>query len=77
MVLLAKIDAENHRGRIELSPNCKTYPFLIFSNSDNEGKLRVYDTNRLEERSEIRCHRSTILKVCINYDGQIFASSST
>lgn len=69
MVLLAKIDAENHMGRIELSPNSKSHPFLIFSNSYNEGNLRIYDTNRLEERNEIRCHRSTILKVCISYDG--------
>jgi hypothetical protein len=67
MVLLTKLDAEYHMGRIELSSNSLSHPYLLYSNSFNEGNLIVYDTNKLEELPIIRCHKSTILKVSLNF----------
>lgn len=47
MKLLAKLDAENHVGRIDLSPNSTSHPYLFYATSFNEGTLAMYDTNRL------------------------------
>lgn len=67
MKLLAKLEADNHMGRIELSPNSTTHPYLLYSTSFRDGNLIVYDTNRLEETCVMRCHKSAILKFVVNY----------
>jgi hypothetical protein len=47
MKLLAKIDVDNHLGRIVLSPNSVYNPYLLYSSSLKDGTLNVYDTHSL------------------------------
>ena len=37
----------------------------------------VYDTNKLEVAHEISCHRTIILKIAVNYSGNLVATCST
>ena len=77
MKILAKIPSENHLGRIALSPNGISYPYLLYSTSLERGELIIFDTNRLEVAHTLRCHRTTIMKVAINYSGSLAATCST
>ena len=44
MKIVTKIEADKHLGRIVLSPNSTYNPYLLYSNSDNDGTLTVFDT---------------------------------
>lgn len=60
-----------------LSPNSTTYPYLLFSTSMTRGDLIVYDTNKLEEINTIACHKTIILKIAVNFNGNLAATCST
>lgn len=77
MKLLSKIEVDNHLGRIVLSPNSTYNPYLLYSSSVNEGLLTVYDTHAKERINIIKCHRTPILKITINYSGNLVATCST
>ena len=75
MILLSKIEAPNNLGRIELSPNSNTFPYLVYGYA-KVGTVALFDTNKIEELPYINCHSSTILKIAINYHGSLLATSS-
>jgi len=77
MKLLAKLDVDNHLGRIVLSPNSVYNPYLLYSHSLKDGTLNVYDTHSLTQYSLIKCHKTPILKISINFTGTLAATCST
>eukprot|EP00350_Pseudokeronopsis_sp_OXSARD2_P002274 CAMPEP_0170561834 /NCGR_PEP_ID=MMETSP0211-20121228/57278_1 /TAXON_ID=311385 /ORGANISM="Pseudokeronopsis sp., Strain OXSARD2" /LENGTH=109 /DNA_ID=CAMNT_0010877895 /DNA_START=247 /DNA_END=576 /DNA_ORIENTATION=- len=77
MKILAKIPADNHLGRIALSPDSRHFPYLIYSTSFKRGELILFDTNTLEEVNKILCHKTIILKVNISFSGAMAATCST
>ncbi len=77
MKLLAKIDVDNHLGRIVLSPNSVYNPYLLYSSSLKDGTLNVYDTHSLQQANIIKCHMTPILKISINFTGNMAATCST
>jgi autophagy-related protein 18 len=77
MKLIKKIDCDNHLGRIVLSSNSLSNPYLLYSSSLREGILTVFNTHGLQEQCKIFCHNTPILKIAINYNGNMVATSST
>lgn len=77
MKLIAKIEADNHLGRIVLSPNGIYNPYLLYSQTVNEGVLSIFDTHAKEKVNAIKCHKTPILKISINYSGNLVATCST
>lgn len=76
MRFMAKLDTENHLGRIVLSPS-KINPFLLYSQTINGGDLTVVDYEQKEILNVINCHRKPILKMAINFAGNLVATCST
>eukprot|EP00349_Pseudokeronopsis_sp_Brazil_P010860 CAMPEP_0202979354 /NCGR_PEP_ID=MMETSP1396-20130829/85532_1 /ASSEMBLY_ACC=CAM_ASM_000872 /TAXON_ID= /ORGANISM="Pseudokeronopsis sp., Strain Brazil" /LENGTH=208 /DNA_ID=CAMNT_0049718749 /DNA_START=238 /DNA_END=864 /DNA_ORIENTATION=+ len=77
MKIVAKIAADNHLGRVALSPNNIANPFLIYSTSFKQGELIVFDYKALQEANRVFCHNTIILKLTIGYNGDIAATCST
>lgn len=76
MKLVAKIEADEHLGRIVLSPNSTYNPYLLYSNSPNDGTLTVFDTHQKTQINQIKCHKTVILKIAINFSGNLAATCS-
>ena len=76
MRFLVKLDTENHLGRILLSPST-TNPFLLYSHTTNGGNLTIVDYIIKEIVNVIKCHTTPILKMAINFVGNLVATSST
>lgn len=63
-------------GRIALSPNRKKNSWFCFSNSNDQGLIKIYDTLSLNIKTTIQAHKSPILKLCINSEGDKLATCS-
>ena len=77
MRLLQKIECDNHLGRIQMSANSLINPYLLYSQSCKEGILTIYDTHQQSIISSVYCHKTPILKMSINYYGNLVATCST
>jgi len=77
MKLVKKIVSENHLGRIVLSSNSMVNPYLLYSSSVNVGILNIFNTHTLQEQAKIFCHNAPVLKIALNYNGSMGATSST
>ena len=53
---LARLEVDNHLGRIVLSPYAEMSPYLLYSQSLKEGALAVYDTRMQKHVKLIKCH---------------------
>ena len=76
MRLKAKLDVDTHLGRISLSPTMYN-PFLLYSHTINGGNLTVYDYMAKDRINVIKCHTTPILKMAINFVGNLVATCST
>mmetsp|Transcript_16832 Transcript_16832/g.12031 ORF Transcript_16832/g.12031 Transcript_16832/m.12031 type:complete len:234 (+) Transcript_16832:406-1107(+) len=77
MKLVKKIASENHLGRIVLTSNFNLNPYLLYSSSVNAGILNVFNTHTLQEQTKIFCHNAPVLKIAMNFNGSLAATSST
>lgn len=77
MRLLDKLEVDDHLGRIVLSPEGETNPYLVYSQSLKEGALAVYNTRMQKHVNFIQCHKTPVLKLAINATGNMVATTST
>ena len=72
------IDKEKtfYQGQICLSPNCNENNYLIYSISQYQGLLKVYDVLYLTYVNFINAHKSPLFKMCINSSGSYLATCS-
>ena len=76
MKVVNRIEADNHLGRIALS--FTTYnPYILYSTTINIGNLTVYDYMAKEKLNIIKCHDTPILKMAMNFVGNLVATCST
>lgn len=77
MKILHTIDVGTvNLGKLALSPNSDKNNFVCFSSSNDEGMVRVYDLLYLSFKTSIKAHKSPILKMAINYKGDMLATCS-
>lgn len=77
MRILDRLDVDNHLGRIVISPSPDMHPYLIYSHSLKEGSVAVYDTRTQKHVKLLRCHKTPILHIAINFMGNMVATCST
>ena len=64
-------------GKLVLSGNSDKNVWLCFSTSKDEGVVKVYDTlYPTSVKSQIKAHKSPILKMCLNFEGDRLATCS-
>jgi len=64
-------------GKLVLSGNSDKNVWLCFSTSKDEGVVNVYDTlYPTSVKTLIKAHKSPILKMCLNYEGDRLATCS-
>ena len=64
-------------GKLVLSSNVDKNVWLCFSTSKDEGRVQVYDTlNPTLAVTYIKAHKSPILKMCLNREGDKLATCS-
>lgn len=64
-------------GKLVLSGNSEKNVWLCFSTSKDEGVVKVYDTlYPTSVKTQIKAHKSPILKMCLNNEGDRLATCS-
>ena len=64
-------------GKLVLSGNSEKNVWLCFSTSKDEGMVKVYDTlYPTSMKTQIKAHKSPILKMSLNYEGDRLATCS-
>jgi WD40 repeat protein len=63
-------------GKLVLSANSDKNNFVCFSSSNDEGMVKVYDLLYLSFKTSIKAHKSPILKMTLNYKGDMLATCS-
>ena len=63
-------------GKLVLSPNSEKNNWVCFSSSSDEGVVKVYDTLFTSMKTHIKAHKSPILKMAINANGDMLSTSS-
>ena len=63
-------------GKIILSPCCDKNNFICYSDSSDEGVVKIYDLNYLTYKTSITAHKSPISKMAINRRGDLLATCS-
>jgi autophagy-related protein 18 len=63
-------------GKLVLSPNCDKNNFACYSSNDDEGVIKVFDTIYMNIKTTIRAHKSPVLRISINFNGDMLCSSS-
>jgi autophagy-related protein 18 len=63
-------------GKLVLSPSSDKNNFICYSSSIDEGIVKVYDLLYLSLKTTIKAHKSPILKISINYKGDLLATCS-
>ena len=66
----------NYTNKITLSPSSDKNNFLIYSTSENEGILKIYDLLYLTYKTTIQAHKGPIEKMSINSNGDLLVTSS-
>ena len=65
-----------YQGQICLSPNSDENNYLVYSNSQRQGLLKIYDALYLTHVNFIQAHKNPLFKICINSKGNLLASCS-
>ena len=77
MEILHTIDiGKVNLGKLVLSPNSDKNNWVCFSSSNDEGVVKVYDTLQLTMKVCIKAHKSSIFKMCLNFEGDKLATCS-
>jgi autophagy-related protein 18 len=63
-------------GKLVLSASSDKNNFVCFSSSMDEGMVRVYDLLSFSFKLSIKAHKSPILKMTLNYKGDMLATCS-
>jgi len=63
-------------GKLVLSPNSDKNNFVCYSSSTDEGIVKVYDLLYLSLKTSVKAHKSPILKISLNYKGDLLATCS-
>jgi WD40 repeat protein len=63
-------------GKLVLSPNSDKNNFVCYSSSSDEGMVKVYDLLYLSHKTSIKAHKSPILRMTLNYKGDMLATCS-
>jgi len=63
-------------GKLVLSANSEKNNFVCFSSSSDEGMVKVYDLLYLSFKTSIKAHKSPILKMALNFKGDMLATCS-
>jgi autophagy-related protein 18 len=63
-------------GKLVLSPNSDKNNYICYSSSVDEGIVKIYDLLYLSLKTTIKAHKSPILKISINYKGDLLATCS-
>ena len=63
-------------GKLVLSSNGEKNNWVCFSSSSDEGLVKVYDTLYPSMKTHIKAHKSPILKMCLNSNGDRLATCS-
>lgn len=63
-------------GKLVLSPNSDKNSFACYSSNSDEGVVKVYDTMYMNVKTTIKAHKSPVLKMAINYNGDMLCTSS-
>jgi autophagy-related protein 18 len=63
-------------GKLVLSPSSDKNNYVCYSSSIDEGIVKVYDLLYLSLKTTIKAHKSPILKISINYKGDLLATCS-
>jgi autophagy-related protein 18 len=63
-------------GRLALSSNPEKNNFICCSSNSDEGMVRVFDIATRSTRTSIKAHKSPILKITLNYKGNMLATCS-
>lgn len=63
-------------GKLVLSPNSEKNNYVCYSSSSDEGMVKIFDLLYLSSKTSIKAHKSPILKMCINYKGDMLATCS-
>jgi len=63
-------------GKLVLSPNSDKNNWVCFSSLNDEGVVKIYDTLQLTMKVCIKAHKSPILKMCLNSEGDKLATCS-
>ena len=69
-------DKSFYQGQICLSPNSEENNFLVYSISQSNGLLKIYDVLYLTYVNFIQAHTSPLYKMCINSKGNLIATCS-
>lgn len=70
------IEKSFYQGQICLSPNSEENNYLVYSISQYNGILKIFDVLYLTYVNFIQAHKNPILKLCINSKGNLLASCS-
>ena len=65
-----------YQGQICLSPNSKENNYLVYSDSQCHGLLKIFDVLYLTFVNFIKAHKNPLFKMCINSKGNLLASCS-
>jgi WD40 repeat protein len=63
-------------GKLVLSANSEKNNFVCYSSSSDEGMVKVYDLLYLSHKNSIKAHKSPILRMSLNYKGDMLATCS-
>ena len=63
-------------GKIVLSPNYMENNYLCYSSVQDEGIVKIYETNYPKNIKNIKAHKSPIMKISINNKGDRLATCS-
>jgi WD40 repeat protein len=67
---------EINLGKIVLSPNFNENSFLCYSSIEDEGIVKIYETIYPKNIKNIKAHKSPIMKIAINNNGDRLATCS-
>jgi len=75
MKFLVSVNVSFTLGRLALSPSSDC-PYLVYSDSIENGNLVIYDVHALIQKKEVLAHKSPIIRLAINYYGSYIVTAS-
>lgn len=77
MKILHTFDCGNiFLGKLVLTPNTDKHNIVCFSSNKDGGIIKVFDLMHLNYRANIKAHNSPVLKLNINFNGDLLVTCS-
>jgi len=78
MTFIHRLNLDYHLGRVVLASNASNErPFLFYSNSADEGTLKVFDLEQRKVTKTLQCHQTAILRFACDLDGSFVVTCSS